>query len=117
MKVENIDVDAALADAKRLIESEQDLSPAIKACLNMLIMLVGLLMNRISTNSRNSSKPPSSDRHNPNKPKKKAGGKKGKRKPGGQKGHQGRTLTSHICHGRARDQRSYGSPVPSRSGG
>ena len=49
-------------------------------------------------NSRNSSKPPSSDRHNPNKPKKdekKPGrlkGRKGKRKPGGQKGHAGKTL-------------------------
>lgn len=47
----------------------------------------------LESNSRNSSKPPSSDRHNPNKPKK-PGGRKGKRKrkPGGQKGHTGKTL-------------------------
>ena len=51
-------------------------------------------------NSRNSSKPPSSDRHNPNKPKKDGDGDKdkpkrkptGKRKPGAQKGHPGITL-------------------------
>ena len=41
----------------------------------------------LESNSRNSSKPPSSDRHNPNKPKKPRGKKgKRKRKPGGQKG-------------------------------
>ncbi|MEZ5329060.1 MAG: DUF6444 domain-containing protein [Verrucomicrobiales bacterium] len=47
----------------------------------------------LESNSRNSSKPPSSDRHNPNKPKKPRGKKgKRKRKPGGQKGHTGKTL-------------------------
>lgn len=50
------------------------------------------------TNSSNSSKPPASDRHNPNKPdKKKPKGKRGrnngkKKKPGAQKGHKGSTL-------------------------
>ena len=88
MKVENIDVDEVLADTKRLIESEKDLSPAIKACLNMLIMLVGLLMNRIGTNSRNSSKPPSADPNRKKQPKNSTGNK-----PGGQHGHKGTTLT------------------------
>ncbi|MEZ5329360.1 MAG: IS66 family transposase [Verrucomicrobiales bacterium] len=47
----------------------------------------------LESNSRNSSKPPSSDRHNPNKPKKPRGKKgKRKRKPGGQKGRTGKTL-------------------------
>lgn len=49
----------------------------------------------LKRNSRTSGKPPSSDRHNPNKPEKKSGrlkGKKGKGKPGGQKGHRGKTL-------------------------
>jgi transposase len=88
VKIENINVDEALADAKRLIESEKDLSPAIKACLNMLIMLVGLLMNRIGTNSRNSSKPPSADPNRKKQPKSSKGNK-----PGGQNGHKGNTLT------------------------
>lgn len=43
-------------------------------------------------NSGNSSKPPSSDRHNPNKPEKKQRRGRGKRRPGGQKGHPGGTL-------------------------
>lgn len=55
------------------------------------------------SNSRNSSKPPSSDRHNPNRPKtdqasadgneRGKGKAKRKRKPGGQKGHVGSTLS------------------------
>lgn len=56
----------------------------------------------LKRNSRNSSKPPSSDRHNPSKPSdKKPGrlqGKKGKkRKPGGQKGHAGKSLRQ-VAH-------------------
>ena len=42
-------------------------------------------------NSRNSSKPPSSDKHGPNKPKHQGKGGR-KRKPGGQQGHKGSTL-------------------------
>jgi transposase len=45
----------------------------------------------LKRNSRNSSKPPSSDRNNPNKPGTKRR-PKGKRKPGAQKGHRGKTL-------------------------
>ena len=46
----------------------------------------------LQKNSRNSSKPPSSDQHNSNPPAKGKKKGKGKRKPGGQKGHKGRTL-------------------------
>ena len=51
-------------------------------------MLIGILLNRINTNSKNSSKPPSAD---PNR-KKQPRGATGK-KPGGQNGHKGNTLT------------------------
>jgi transposase len=48
-------------------------------------------MAELKRNSRNSSKPPSSDRNNPNKPPK-SQRQRGKRKPGGQKGHPGHYL-------------------------
>ena len=51
-------------------------------------MLVALLLNRITLNSKNSSKPPSSD---PNRTKTSRRGKSD-RKPGGQKGRNGTTL-------------------------
>ena len=46
----------------------------------------------LTKNSRNSSKPPSSDKGNPNKPAKHPPRSKSKRKPGGQRGHKGSTL-------------------------
>ena len=47
----------------------------------------------LELNSRNSSKPPSSDKGNfTGAPKKKEDGKKSRRKPGGRKGHKGHTL-------------------------
>ena len=52
-------------------------------------------VSALQKNSRNSSKPPSSDLHNsspPGKGKKKSGKGKEGRKPGGQKGHKGSTL-------------------------
>ncbi len=88
MKIEDIDVDSAVNSVKEILGKEKDLSPALRAALEVLLVLVNLLLNRITLNSKNSSKPPSTD---PNREK---FSKKGKsdRKPGGQKGHIGSTL-------------------------
>jgi len=64
------------------------MSPALRSSLEVLIVLVTLLLNRITLNSKNSSKPPSTD---PNREKFSKRGKSG-RKPGGQTGHNGTTL-------------------------
>jgi len=90
LKIENIDVDAAITTAKDLLEKENDLSPALKSAMNILLILVGLLLNRATLNSKNSSQPPSSDPHRKKTLKTKAGANK----PGGQNGHPGRTLDS-----------------------
>jgi len=87
LKLENIDVDVAISSVKDLLKNERDLSPAFRSALEMLLLLVSLLLNRVTLNSKNSSKPPSSD---PNRKKTRRG--KGKRKPGGQAGHHGSTL-------------------------
>lgn len=88
MKIEDIDVDSAINSVKELLKKERDLSPALKSALEVLLILVSLLLNRITLNSKNSSKPPSSD------PNRKKSNKKGKsnKKQGGQKGHDGTTL-------------------------
>ena len=88
MTVENIDVSAAVEKIRSLLKEEKNLSPSFKASVELLILVVSLLTNRLGRNSRNSSLPPSQDPHR----KKKIKSKGDKRKPGGQKGHKGSTL-------------------------
>lgn len=86
MKIENIDINKTLDQAKKQLEKE-DISPAFKALLNVLFLVITLLMQRFGLNSSNSSKPPSSD---PNR--KKNLKKDSTKKAGGQLGHVGAQL-------------------------
>ena len=88
LNIEHIDVDSAINTVIDLLKKEPNLSPALKSALDVLLLLVSLLHNRTTLNSRNSSKPPSTD------PNRKKPSNKGScdRKPGGQKGHTGTTL-------------------------
>ncbi|MCF6151725.1 MAG: IS66 family transposase [Candidatus Kuenenia stuttgartiensis] len=87
MTIENIDVDATLRKVEKLLSEEKGLSPAVRSMIELLALLITLLVGRLNRNSRNSSKPPSSD---PNR--KKESKAKGERKAGGQKGRDGVTL-------------------------
>lgn len=87
MIIDNINVEASIKKVNDLLESEQNISSALKASIGILLLIVTLLVNRLGLNSKNSSKPPSSD---PNR--KKEAGKAGERKPGGQNGHAFATL-------------------------
>lgn len=87
MTVEAINVEKTVQRVNDLIAQEKNLSPALKASLEVLLLLVSILVNKLGLNSRNSSKPPSSD---PNREKKNK--EPGERKPGGQHGHIGTTL-------------------------
>jgi transposase len=91
LKIDRIDVDAAIDNAKELIDQEKDLSPALRAALGVLLLLVTVLLNRSTLNSKNSSKPPSAD---PNR--KKSSRQKSDRSSGAQKGHNGTTLRK-VC--------------------
>ena len=86
MKIENLEVEQTLEKVKQQIEEEKNLSPGLRASLELLLSLVTLLLNRLGLNSRNSSKPPSSD---PNRKKKR---NNGNNNPGAQKGHTGNHL-------------------------
>ena len=87
MTISTIDVKATIDRVKTLIASEKNLSPALKASLEVLLLLVSLLVDRLGLNSKNSSKPPSADPNRVKEPKNKSD-----RKPGGQKGRLGTTL-------------------------
>jgi hypothetical protein len=56
----------------------------------------------LTKNSRNSSKPPSTDNHGPNRPDRRVKGGP-KRKPGGQPGHKGSTLVFYFHPKRGAD--------------
>jgi len=87
MKIDSIDIEATIKKAQALIRKDKQLSAGAKSMFEILILIISLLANRQNLNSKNSSKPPSSD---PNR-KKRSKNKTGK-KPGGQKGHVGKTL-------------------------
>jgi len=87
LKIEAIDVDAAIGNVKRLLKEEPDLSPALRSALEILLLLISVLLGRVALNSNNSSTPPSSD---PNR--KKAGREKSDKPSGAQTGHNGTTL-------------------------
>ena len=87
MTIDNINVEASIQRVATLIAAEQGLSPALKSSLEVLLVLVTLLLNRLGLNSKNSSKPPSTDPYR-RKESRAANG----RKPGGQPGHAGTTL-------------------------
>ena len=78
MKIDDIDVDAAINSARELLGKEKGLSPALRSALEVLLLLVTLLLNRTTLNSKNSSKPPSTDPHREKTRKR----RKSDRKPG-----------------------------------
>lgn len=87
VKIESIDVNEAIENAKKSLESDKNISPSTKATFSLLLMLISILLNRLGLNSKNSSKPPSSDQNLIKKARKKSN------KPaGGQLGHIGHTL-------------------------
>ena len=87
MKLENIDIDDTLKEVEYLLSQEKNLSPTLHAMIKLLITMLKLSSNRMGLNSRNSSKPPSTD---PNRLKPTR--KKSVKKTGGQPGHIGTTL-------------------------
>jgi len=87
LKIDSIDVDSAISQVKQLLETERELSPALKSALNVILLLVSVLLNRVTLNSKNSSKPPASD---PNRKKDKR--RKSNKPSGGQPSHVGKTL-------------------------
>ena len=87
MKINPLEIEKSLDNAQRLIELEKDLSPSLRAALEVLLLLVTVLLNRSTLNSKNSSKPPSSD---PNRLK--TTRKKSDKSSGAQAGHVGKTL-------------------------
>lgn len=81
-----------IQNTKHLIDKEKNLLPALKGALDLLLVVVIILADRLGLKSNNSSKPPSTD---PNRKKKLK--EPGDRKLGGQHGHIG-TTPKHVTN-------------------
>lgn len=90
MSGNDFNITGSLDSAREILSSDKTLAPQVRALIQLLIVIVELLANKLSLNSRNSSKPPSTDPNRPLGRRKKASGVK--RKPGGQPGHPGAQL-------------------------
>ncbi|MBF0142869.1 MAG: IS66 family transposase [Magnetococcales bacterium] len=87
MKINADEIRSTVDQVRHLLHEETTISPALRTTLEMLLLVVTILLNRVGLNSHNSSKPPSDD---PNR--KKASRDSHGNKPGGQKGHTGSNL-------------------------
>jgi transposase len=88
VKANKINITETVESARKLLEADEKISPALRAMIELLLMIISLLAGKLGLNSQNSSKPPSTD---PNR-QKKTRGNKGNSKPGGQPGRVGRNL-------------------------
>jgi len=90
MKIENIDINETISKAKSALDKEKNISSTTKLVFELLLTLIVLLVNRLGLNSRNSSKPPSTDAGKANNEDDRK--KRKKNNKGGQNGHKGITL-------------------------
>lgn len=61
MKIEKLNITETLDKAKKLLDEEKQISPALKAMFELLLTIISLFAGRLSLTSRNSNKPPSTD--------------------------------------------------------
>ena len=88
MTIDKMSVNATIKEVESLLKKEKHLSPALKAAIKILIVLITMLANRFGLNSKNSSTPPAEDK----KRKRGSSREKSGKKPGGQNGHVGTKL-------------------------
>jgi transposase len=89
MKLNNTNVRQTIDEAKKLLEMEKNISPALRSIIGLLLIFMEVLINRFGLTSSNSSKSPSSD---PNRKKQSRKTDGPGRKPGGQEGRIGKQL-------------------------
>lgn len=87
MTLNSIDIPKQLARMKQMLEEDKSPSDSFRIMVEIMVLIIELLLNQRTLNSKNSSKPPSTDGVTGNHKKKSSG-----RKPGGQPGRQGSTL-------------------------
>jgi transposase len=92
MKLKGKDVNPKelIESVANMLDDERSISPAFAAAIKLMLVLMEHLIDRVSLNSKNSSKPPSTD-HDKDRGKDNKKDRN-KRKPGGQPGRTGAQL-------------------------
>jgi len=57
VKADKINITETVESARKLLEADKKISPALRAMFEMLLMIITLLAGKLGLNSRNSSKP------------------------------------------------------------
>lgn len=88
MKLNNDNIKETIDNEKLLLDKEKNISPALRSVFQLLLAFMQVMIDRLNLNSKNSSKPLSSDpnRKKSNKP------HKLNKKPGAQPGRIGKQL-------------------------
>lgn len=61
MKLKDINITAALDNAKKAIDKDKTLSPSIRSIIELLMLIISMFMQKLGLNSANSSIPPALD--------------------------------------------------------
>ena len=87
MKLDSINISEIVEKTKTQLKEDTTITPSLKVSLELILMVVVMLVERLGLHSKNSSIPPSKDPNRKKEPK-----AKGNKPAGGQKGHKGITL-------------------------
>lgn len=87
MKLDSINISEIVEKTKTQLKEDTSITPALKMSLELILIVVVMLAERLGLHSKNSSIPPSKDPNRKKEPK-----NKGDKPAGGQKGHKGSTL-------------------------
>jgi transposase len=87
MKLADINITEIVEQTKNQLQKDTALTPALKMSIELILVVLVLLANRLGLNSQNSSIPPSQDINRKKTPKNNAD-----KSAGGQPGRQGKTL-------------------------
>ncbi len=87
MNLNSINISEIVEQTKAQLQEYKTLTPALKMSIELVLVVVVMLANKLGLNCNNSSIPPSKDMNREKLPKEKSD-----KKVGGQKGRVGKTL-------------------------
>jgi transposase len=95
MTIGHINIEETIKEIQEELSNDNSISSALKRSIQLLIVVIGMLVDRQKMNSINSSLPPSGDNKRRTRPIRKKKKRKETNPVGGQAGHVGKTLIQY----------------------